>query len=777
MTVRRGIRRPSAAIASMVVLFALVAGMFVLNARAVSGQRDAALTANIAGRQRGDVERYVKDVILVSVGQHADPEARLQVVRATAAALVHGGTLTALQGGGEMHVAGNRGSTALRRKLTQEARLTERLAGSGNDLLAQPPGSPASRSALQRLRVSGAILSSVTSDVVGEITKENRDQLHRLRQLELALGAGSAVAAVAMALAFRRDGRSREATRSLALANHSSDLVVVLGGNGAMRYVSPSAAAVLGYEPTDVLGRDLMDLVHPDDQDLLRAVLDDVAAPGGSGARVEWRFLHRRGHWCVIDGVWSDLRHDRAVGGLVANCRDITDRKQLEHELRRQAFLDDLTGLPNRALFGDRVAQAVQRAKRTASTVTVLYVDLDGFKTVNDSLGHGAGDRLLALVGERLASCVRATDTAARLGGDEFGVLLEDGSVVDLAETMADRILTALRDPFEVDGSLLAITASVGIACQSAATVTAEELQRDADVAMYVAKANGKARYEVFVPKMHGAAVERQQLGTDVQLALANGELEVHYQPLVRLATGNIDGVEALLRWHHPERGDVPPLTFVPVAEEVGAIVAIGRWVLEEACAQLRRWDEEIPSARGLAVTVNLSPHQLNRAGLADDVRRAIALSGIAPKRLVLEITEGALIGDIDAVIGRLGALSALGVRLAIDDFGTGYSSLSQLRRLPIDMLKIDKSFIDDAGRTGKGRALLQSIIDLGGLLDLEVVAEGIEDRAQAVALRESGSDLGQGFFYARPAAPGTIGDLLRRGLIDVGATGATSPT
>ncbi|MFN8016990.1 MAG: EAL domain-containing protein [Acidimicrobiales bacterium] len=752
------------ALAALFALFAVMAAIFVHNARVADEQRKAALVANVAGRLRSDVERYVSDTTMKANGAQADPSVSLQRIRETATALTEGGPVDDIQGGGEIDLPRPSQSSLLKLKLVQQQLLTKRLENVGRRLLTTEPGTPEYEQALLDLRVVGAQLSSVTGDVVGQITEDNRATLEQAQRVDAVLAALAVVAAIAAGVLFLRSGRHREEARYRALANNSSDLVVVTDEEGTIRYASPSVEAIAGHRREDLEGTSFLDIVHPEDHELLEAARGELEARPEAPVRVEYRLRHADGHWVRVETGWSNLMADPAVRGMVANSRDVSDRHALEEELRRKAFLDDLTGLPNRALFGDRVEQAVQRAHLGNGVVTVLFVDLDDFKTVNDSLGHTTGDHLLVAVAQRLRACVRPTDTAARLGGDEFGVLLSDGSTIDTAESLAERLIGTLREPFEIDGRTLVVTASVGIACQLAEDLTTEAVMRDADVAMYAAKSQGKGRYRVFADRMHKDVVERQRLGSDIQLALGREELEVHYQPLVRLETGAIEGVEALLRWHHPTRGDIPPMTFIPVAEEVGAIIEIGAWVLAQACEQVAAWGRRHPTAQDLAVTVNLSPHQLASERIFSDVADAIQASGIRPSQLVLEITEGALVGDPEEMVRVLQRLRSLGVRLAIDDFGTGYSSLSQLRMLPVDMLKIDKSFVDDTADGGRGTALLHSIIGLGQVLDLDVVAEGIEHPEQAAVLRESGSTYGQGFFYARPASAADLDELLAAG-------------
>jgi diguanylate cyclase (GGDEF)-like protein len=433
----------------------------------------------------------------------------------------------------------------------------------------------------------------------------------------------------------------------------------------------------------------------------------------------------------------------------------ITDASNFEDALH-QAFHDSLTGLPNRELFSERLSAALQEVDRTGGMTAVLFLDLDGFKTVNDSLGHVVGDDLLVAVGGRLKGSLRPDDLAARFGGDEFAVLLE--GLVDIrdAERIAERVLDSLRKPFSIGEHDLSVTASVGIAGAGSSDV---DLLRDADLAMYQAKGGGKNRFESYEPGMHKAVVSRLALEADLQRAIERHELRLHYQPIVRLRTGRIIGVEALVRWQHPERGLMPPIEFVPLAEETGLIVPLGRWVLNEACHRAAAWQRLHPA---LALGVNLSSVQLTGLGLRAEVSQALSESGLDPRSLILEITETVLMHDVDSTAKGLRELKDLGVQLAVDDFGTGYSSLQYLRGLPIDILKIAKSFVDGvAGASGES-ALARAIIDLGDSFQLRVVAEGIEARDQLNSLLELGCELGQGFLFARPQEPGDLEALLK---------------
>jgi diguanylate cyclase (GGDEF)-like protein/PAS domain S-box-containing protein len=461
-------------------------------------------------------------------------------------------------------------------------------------------------------------------------------------------------------------------------------------------------------------------------------------------------------------------RIDGRVVGRVWSFRDVTEQKRLEGELAHQAFHDSLTGLANQALFRDRVEHALARAQRSGELVAVLYLDLDNFKRVNDSLGHTAGDALLITVADRLRDVLRATDTAARLGGDEFAVLLEDVAGEHEVEVVADRLIEAMALGFRTGASReVFIGTSLGIAYSTAAR-TSDELLSEADLAMYTAKREGKGRRETYRDDMHRALVNRLELEADLRRGLSRNELVVHYQPIVSLASSTISGVEALVRWQHPERGLLTPDTFIPLAEDSGMIVELGRQVLTAACTQVRAWQLAAPAAAGaMTVSVNVAPRQLQDERIVDHVRDALERSGLPPASLVLEITETAMMQDTDATIAKLSALKELGVKLAIDDFGTGYSSLSYLQRFPIDVLKIDRAFVSTLaeGDAGDSDSLASTIVSLAKSLRLRAVAEGVETAGQASVLAGLGCELAQGYLFARPADAETIGALVARGL------------
>jgi diguanylate cyclase (GGDEF)-like protein len=426
----------------------------------------------------------------------------------------------------------------------------------------------------------------------------------------------------------------------------------------------------------------------------------------------------------------------------------------------QRAFSDSLTNLASRGLFKNRLEDALARATAEGMTPAVLFIDIDDFKTVNDSLGHTAGDELLTAVGQRIRRSLRAADTAARMGGDEFAVLIEDGDVAE-ATMLAERLLRILRAPFTIEGQTLAVRISIGIACAGSAT-SPSDLLRNADTAMYVAKTGGKDRYALFESTMHEAALRRFRLKADLERAVERDELTIDYQPVVDLTLGVTTGVEALMRWRHPEQGMISPVEFIPLAEETGLIVEMGRRILERACLQAAEWQALVP---GLTMSVNLSVRQLTCPELVADVAAALRHSGLPPDRLVLEITESVLMEDVERSVRSLELLKSIGIRLAIDDFGTGHSSLSYLRQLPVDILKIDRSFVSELGGASDRHTIAGVVVSLGRSLGLRTVAEGVEEPGQLSALRAAGCDDAQGFLLSRPAPAERIAQLLTAGL------------
>jgi len=545
--------------------------------------------------------------------------------------------------------------------------------------------------------------------------------------------------------------------RFRSLVQHSTDTTLVIGADHLVAYASPATEALLGLPPAAVVGRDAIALVHPDDRERARLQLS-AHLRGEVADAIELRMGHADGSWRYAEAILSDLRDRPSVGGYVANLRDITERKQAEELLAHQAVHDPLTGLANRALLMDRAEQMLVRGRRTQDPVAALFVDLDNFKEVNDTLGHEAGDLLLRAVATRFSATVRASDTVGRIGGDEFVVLAEGLSLAAGPEMLAERFREVLAEPFLLEGldGTLSITASIGIAEGDRAT--AEDLLRDADIALYRAKANGKDRAALFAPEMQAAVLDRLALKTDLQSALAEEQFHLLYQPLFDLDTMHVYGVEALLRWHHPTRGVVAPNDFIPMLEETGLITAVGRWVLAEACRQAAAWHR---LGHRLSMSVNVSMRQLDTPALVADVHDALAGSGLDPAALLLEITETALVHDADATMARLVELKSLGVAIAIDDFGTGYSSLGYLRQFPVDALKIDRSFIDAMAESPESTVLIHAMVALAHALGLGTVAEGIEERSQLQTLRDHGCQRGQGYLVSRPVEPAAILELL----------------
>jgi diguanylate cyclase (GGDEF)-like protein len=458
------------------------------------------------------------------------------------------------------------------------------------------------------------------------------------------------------------------------------------------------------------------------------------------------------GRDAVLEVRSSDLRADRTVGGVVLTLRDVTEQHQLEQELKHQAYHDALTGLPNRVLFAERVADALDHARRTERTVGVLFVDLDDFKIVNDTMGHGTGDELLAAVAGRLAASVRPSDTAARLGGDEFALLIDDAPDGEAVEVFAERIVAAFTGPFTLSDAEVIATATVGVAT-SVDSTDADELLRHADLALYAAKTAGKRRWRSYQPVLSAGMLRRREVQAALEDALKNSEFTLAYQPIVTLNTGQIDGFEALIRWPHPQWGMMLPGQFITLAEETGLIVPLGDWVLRQALSDMVQWRRrmEAPLDGGPHVSVNVSARQFRDPGFVDGVRQALLEYGLPPSALLLELTESVLLGDNDRIGAELEELKEIGVRLAIDDFGTGYSSLSYLLQLPINVLKIDKSFVTGIAASWRQYALVEGIVRLAGTLEVEVIAEGIETETERELLAGMGCQYGQGYLLSVP--------------------------
>ena len=553
--------------------------------------------------------------------------------------------------------------------------------------------------------------------------------------------------------------------RFRSLIQNSSDATMIIDAQGIYRFLSPAVVDLLGYEPDELVGTRATDAVHPDDWALLRRRLDATFQASSDTAALEFRMLRKDGGVRWVEAVISNQLKRPSVAGYVTNVRDISERKKFEGLLAHRSLHDPLTGLANRQLILDRADLMLVRSRRYGLPVAAFIIDIDNFKDTNDSLGHEAGDRLLQAIGSRLTGLLRSSDTVGRLGGDEFVVLAEGVSLAEGPKAIAERIRQVLRPPFYIEGfERLPITLSASIGIAVGDRRQAQDLLRDADIALYRAKDSGRNKAVLFRASMHEAASDRLTLRTELDVALASGEFHLLYQPIVDLERLSIRGVEALIRWEHPTKGTLSPDVFIPVLEDTGDIVEVGRWVLQEACRQLAVWKAE---GHNLTMSVNASMHQLDSDGFVEDVRSALETHGLAPRSLTIEITESVLMKDVCATVAVLHRLKDLGVLLAIDDFGTGYSSLSYLRTFPVDVLKIDRAFVAEMNGSADAAALIHTLVELGRTLGLVTLAEGIEQPAQVVGLRQEHCDHGQGFLFSRPVDPSEIEKLLTR--VDLG--------
>ena len=562
---------------------------------------------------------------------------------------------------------------------------------------------------------------------------------------------------------------SEERFRSL--VQNTSDIITILEADGTVRYISPAVERVTGHKPEEQIGTKAFASVHPDDRERALDIFAAVLKVPGLHPPVEFRVLHKDGSWRYLEHIVNNLLDDPAVRSVVVNSRDVTERRALEEQLRHQALHDPLSGLPNRALFMDRLEHALTRANRRGSKVAVLFMDLDNFKITNDSLGHEKGDQLLVAVAERLKACLHPEDTVARLGGDEFTILVEDVDGQSGVVRIAERIAESLQRPFALDQYEVVFSASIGIALSDPSQNSPANLLRHADLAMYQAKRKGKARYEVFEPSLGTDALERLRLENELRQALERGEFKVYYQPILALDGGRIVGAEALVRWEHPRRGVLLPEQFLSVAEDTGLIVQIGEGVLREACHQMRAWQRRYPTIPPLTVSVNLSPRQLFRPELVVEI---LAETEIEPGSLQLEITEGTMMSNgAHAANHTLRKLKDLSVQIAVDDFGMGYSSLSYLKRFPVDFLKIDRSFTaglrQGTDGASKDAEIVSAMIDLTHALGLKAVAEGVETAEQLTRLRQMKCDLAQGNYFSEPLPSEELAVILAEDLTDRG--------
>jgi diguanylate cyclase (GGDEF)-like protein/PAS domain S-box-containing protein len=508
-----------------------------------------------------------------------------------------------------------------------------------------------------------------------------------------------------------------------------------------------------GFRAEQVLGKKALEVFpHLRDQGIDQLLLRALA--GEPVVLSDAQYLDSRtGEQKWYIGSYAPLRNPAGlVIGVIGILHDITDRKRMEEQLLHDALHDSLTGLPNRALFVDRLQRALERSRRRPDDLfAVLYLDLDRFKVVNDSLGHSMGDRLLVEVSKRLQEALRGVDTVARLGGDEFAFLLEELEGLGDATRAANRVLTDVNAPFVLEGQEVVMTGSIGIILGAKGYERAEDVLRDADIAMYRAKAQGRGRHQVFDRSMHARAVALLKLETDLRRGIERGDLRVHYQPILALASGKVVGVEALVRWQHPERGLVFPADFIATAEETGLVLPLGEWALEEACRQLARWRAQPAGRADLHMSVNLSPRQFSQEGLVAKIERVLREGSLPPASLILEITEGSIVEDSERAHAIVSALKALGVRLYIDDFGTGYSSLNSLHRFPIDGIKVDRAFVAGMAGGGDDLEIVRTVVLLAQSLGMAAIAEGVETPEQLAQLRALKCGYAQGYLFSAP--------------------------
>ncbi|HUP86793.1 MAG TPA: EAL domain-containing protein [Acidimicrobiales bacterium] len=746
------LRRQLAPLAVLLVVVGAVIGVAALRQRADGGRRAELLLVRLDGLTQ---EQYAQ--LGRAVAERRADDDLLAAVRTSREQF--DATLTTLV---DLDATGRPGGL--------DARVAAFRSASDDALRMLAGGQPSL--AADRVQSDVGVSARALLDQLHTAAAESGDRADRLARggdigsLVLLLVAGSIVwLLLRQAGKARRDADSASAQvanqeRFRSLVQHSSDVITVTDAAGSIIYQSPSVTPVFGYDADEMVGTELQRLVHPDDVRPVIAALVETARVSGA-ERIECRVRHADGTWRHVESAVSARLDDPTVRGIVLNSRDITERKELEEQLAHQAFHDSLTGLANRALFRNRIEHALARTRRQPRPIAVLLLDLDGFKTINDSLGHAFGDTVLVAVAERLREHLRPSDTACRLGGDEFAILAEDLTEGGGAAAVAERILHALRIPFVVEDKELVLTPSIGYTVAGAEQTDADDLLRNADVAMYTAKGRGRNRCELFQPSMHQAMLDRMDLEADLRRAIDGGEFVLNYQPTVALATGWISGVEALLRWPSPGRGMVPPSVFIPVAEDTGLIVKLGAWVLEEACRQAVAWKEAFGADAPRTMNVNLSARQLQDDDLVASVAAILERTGVRPEHVVLEITESAVMADAEAMIARLYELKALGVRLAIDDFGTGYSSMSYLCKFPIDVLKIDRSFVSGVGNDPQKVGIVRTIVELGRILDLQTVAEGIELVEELEELLALECELGQGYWFARPLSVEAAGAML----------------
>jgi diguanylate cyclase (GGDEF)-like protein/PAS domain S-box-containing protein len=755
-------------IAILATLTAVSGGSVLLSTRATARSQHRAAVLEVAARQRTLAERYVNEVLLARSGQESDPGYTASLLEQSAHALLAGGEAPQVNGDDDEADLTATTDPTVRGMLTQQQRLVHDLAATGDALLAHRPVSsvaltadehPPEGNPVDRLRVLAALTGNVALNASRTIAANTDHNVSRLITLQVTVGALGLLISLLLAWALVAATR-RQTAHFRSLVTSSTDLVMVFRF-GACSYVSQSVARMLGRPEKELIGDGFNRLLHGDDRALAAAMQTT-----GEPQQVVLRVRNRFDEWRHLDAHVTDLRRDRHIRGIVINARDVTERVRLEEELTRQAFHDGLTGLANRALFRDRLDQALARSVRSQEVLSVLLVDLDGFKQVNDTLGHDVGDQLLQGVARRFDEVLRPADTLARLGGDEFALLL-DGAGEPQAEAVTRRLIESVARPLEIGARELSVKASVGVVVHTGGHCESEELIRHADIAMYAAKDSGGGAYRIFRQAMANEFGQMLQLEHELREAIERGELKLHYQPEIDLTTRRVVGVEALVRWESPRRGLVSPGDFIPVAETTGLIMPLGELVLRQACRQTAEWRKQGMASDSFVTWVNLSGRQLSAGGVSDVVRGALEEAGLPPSFLGLEVTETAIVPEGaagDRARAELQELHEQGVRIAIDDFGTGFSSLGQLRRFPIDVIKVDRSFVQGIEHDARDAAITANLVTLAHALGLLAIAEGIESGGQLASVRELGCDMAQGFLFARPVPAEELGQVLADG-------------